>query len=134
MTLVSLNKKNGYSKNRGEATFSRYSHKTQKSEGCEPHSILPKPQNRKKATPRRYLQNLKKNRGDTTFQLISTTQISKQKQRFEKTSNFKNRGEATFHRYPQKQIFEKKSKEAAFSRYLYPNPRGSDIPSILSTE
>ena len=119
-----------------------------------------KPKNRKDANPIRYFQNLKiarkrhlvdtckiskKNRGDTTFQLISTTQISKQKQRFEKTSNFKNRGEATFHRYPQNQIFEKKARrrhsvdtctqireEATFHRYSQPNEQGSDIPSILA--
>ena len=103
-----------------------------------------KTSNRKEATPRQYLQNFK-NRGDTTFQLISTTQISKQKQRFEKTSNFKNRGEATFHRYPQNQIFEKKARrrhsvdtctqireEATFHRYSQPNEQGSDIPSILA--
>ena len=52
--------------------------KTSKSQESDTSSILAKFQ--------------KKNRGDTTFQLISTTQISKQKQRFEKTSNFKNRG------------------------------------------
>ena len=132
-----------FQKNHEETTFSRYSHKTPKSEGCEPHLILPKPRIARK----RHLLNtckLFKNRGDTTFQLISTTQISKQKQRFEKTSNFKNRGEATFHRYPQNQIFEKKERrrhsvetctqireEATFHRYSQPNEQRSDIPSIL---
>ena len=62
-----------------------------------------KPKNQKDATPfdtsktsktqesdtSLILAKFQKNRGDTTFQLISTTQISKQKQRFEKTSNFK---------------------------------------------
>ena len=31
-------------------------------------------------------------------------------------------------------FFEDKSKEATLSRYLHPNPRGGDIPSILTTE
>ena len=124
-----------FSKNRGEATFSRYSHKTQKLEGCEPHSILPKPQNRKKATPRRYLQNLKKkNRGDTTFQLISTTQISKQKTKVRKNLKFQKSWGGDIPSIPTKPNFWEKSKEATFSRYLHPNPRGSDIPSILATE
>ena len=103
-----------------------------------------KTSNRKEVTPRQYLQAFK-NRGDATFQLISTTQISKKKQRFEKTSNFKNRGEATFHRYPQNQIFKKKARrrhsadtctqireEATFHRYSQPNEQGNDIPSILA--
>ena len=84
--------------------------KTQKSEGCEPHSILPKFQNRREATPRRYLQNFK-NRGDATFQVDIHNPNSKKKNKnkgSKKTSNFKNRGEATFHRYPQNKIFEEK--------------------------
>ena len=108
-----------------------------------------KPKNRKDANPIRYFQNLKiarkrrlvdtckiskKNRGDTTFQLISTTQISKQKTKVRKNLKFQKSWGGDIPSIPTKPNFWEKSKEATFSRYLDPNPRGSDIPSILATE
>ena len=76
---------------------------------------------------------------------IHNPNFKTKKQRFEKTSNFKNRGEATFHRYPQNQIFENKAmkrhsvdtctqirEEGTLHRYSQPNEQGSDIPSILA--
>ena len=131
MTLVSLNK-NGFSKYRGKRHLVN-TRKTKKSKGCEPHSILPKPQNRKEATPRQYLRNFK-NRGDATFQLISITQISKQKTKVRKNLKFQKSWGGDIPSIPTKQIFWKKSREATFSRYLHQNPRRGDIPSILATE
>ena len=127
-------KQNGFSKNRGAATFSRYSHKTQKSEGCEPHSILPKPQNRKKATPRRYLQNLKKIVETQRFSWYPQPKFQNKKTKVRKNLKFQKSWGGDIPSIPTKPNFWEKSKEATFSRYLHPNPRGSDIPLILATE
>ena len=126
--------KNGFSKNRGEATFSRYSHKTQKSEGCEPHSILPKPQNRKKATPRRYLQNFKKKSWRHNVSVDIHNPNFKTKTKVRKNLKFQKSWGGDIPSIPTKPNFWEKSKETTFSQYLHPNPRGSDIPSILATE
>ena len=99
-----LYKKIGFSKTAGKRSLV-VTHKTQKSEGCEPHSILPKPQNCKEMTPRRYLQNFKK--------IVEIQQSSWYLQpKFQKTSIFKSSGEATFSRYPQKKAFEKQGGDA----------------------
>ena len=120
-----------------------------------------KPKNRKDANPIRYFQNLKIAR---KRHLVNTCKFSKKpwrrnisvdihnsnfktknKKGLEKPQISKNRGEATFHRYPQNKIFEKKARrrhsvdtctqireEATFHRYSQPNEQGSDIPSILA--
>ena len=64
-----------------------------------------KTSNRKEVTPRQYLQNLKKNSGDITFQLISTTQISKQKTKVRKNLKFQKSWGGDIPSIPTKQIF-----------------------------
>ena len=91
-----------------------------------------KTSNRKEVTPRQYLQKFQKKSWRHNASVDIHNPNLKTKTKVRKNLKIQKSWGGDIPSIPTKPNFWEKSKEATFSRYLHPNPRGSNIPSILA--